>query len=167
MVSERSPPASADYTNRRSIDLYFNQPVAAEALRAHAQLAQDSAQKSQPAALELTVEQPTRSDPRRLRVVSKTPFALASQVTLRVSAGLPAPRARARWPRTLEQHYRIYGPLHIVQPAPCRGDGCVSKLVFSNPVKTRDAFSKLRFEPPLRAPLVRTDDYETRSCTSA
>ena len=160
VVPERSP-LSADYTNRRWIDVYFNQPVAVAALGAHAQLAQVSAKKPHGAALEFTVEQPDPHDPRRLRVVSKTPFALASQVTLRVAAGLLGSEGPRPLASDVEQHYRIYGPLQIVQPAPCRGAGCVSKLVFSNPVKTREAFSKLRFEPPLRAPLVRTDDYET------
>ncbi|MEY4509267.1 MAG: hypothetical protein RLZZ450_1389 [Pseudomonadota bacterium] len=160
VVSERSSHGS-DYTNRRWVDVYFNQSVAPDALREHVVLEQTTNKKQERTTLAFTVVQPEQTNPRWLRVVSKTPFALSSLVTLRVTAGLRGTEGPRPLAKDAELHHKIYGPLHIVQAPPCAGEMCVAKLVFSNPVRTRAVYAKLRFDPPLPTPLSRSDDYET------
>lgn len=161
VVSQRSARVT-DYTNRRWIDVFFNQPVALDALREHVVLEQHTSKEQAPTKLAFTVELPDPTTPRRVRVLSKTAFALSSRVTLRVTAGLRGSEGPRPLGKDVELQYKIYGPLRVVQAPPCAGESCVAKLVFSNPVRTRAVYGKLRFDPPLPVPLSRSDDYETQ-----
>lgn len=157
---EHEPGRSERYLQRRWIDLFFNQRVSAEQLAQFATLSMTRGHKPQ-VALSFSVERPDEKDPRRLRILSKTPFALSSQVSVTVRAGMPSEEG----PRGLQadqvQTVRLYGPLRLVQSASCSGNDCVPRIVFSNPVHTREAYAALRFEPPLAVPLARDYDYES------
>jgi alpha-2-macroglobulin len=158
-VVEHDAPGARALLERRYFDLYFNQAVAPERVREFGALRQHGSRGARE--LAFTVERPDAKDLRRVRVVPKTPFALGSQIELRLRAGLPGQEGPRTLPADYQTSFRIYGPLRLLPSAPCGGDDCTPRITFSNPVRTGAVYARLRFEPPLATPLAREDDYES------
>jgi uncharacterized protein YfaS (alpha-2-macroglobulin family) len=148
-------------TKQRPIELFFNQRVSAEELRAHAKLSYVSAKKRTPTPLELTVDRPDPTDPGRLRITPKKAYPLAAEVTLQVRAGLRSEEGPRALVQDFVSSFQVYGPLRLLTTPACSGEDCYPRLVFSNPVANGAARARLRFEPALPRPLESQGDWST------
>jgi uncharacterized protein YfaS (alpha-2-macroglobulin family) len=103
---------------------------------------------------------PDAEDRKHVRVVPQVAYPIGAKVELTVRGGLvgvegPRPLARDEVVRL-----EVYSALRVLPNPPCDDEQCVPMLRFSNPVRTKDAYARLVFEPPI-APLARNDDYVT------
>lgn len=171
----RTEPAEGSNSLRPTsqLDLFFDQPVALDAVEKHVHLAVTSgrgpAQRVAFKASLLTVDggsgtpSPTSSSPSppvgphaKIRVRPTSPLPVDAALTLEIDDALPGiegPRPAA----ARANHYRTYGPL-TVKRVDCyrdtpnkrcaREDGV--RLEFANRIKLRDLARSVSFEPPVR-----------------
>ncbi|HEY6880407.1 MAG TPA: MG2 domain-containing protein, partial [Polyangiales bacterium] len=138
-------------------ELWFNAPVEVGAVEAAISLEVVSGERHR---VEFTVEADPE-DARHLRVTPKKAYPLAARVELTLRAGLRGTAGPRPLARDEVLSLAVYGPLRVLPSPACEGEQCVPMLSFSNPVRTKDAFAKLVFEPPLAAPYVHEEDYVT------
>jgi hypothetical protein len=135
-----------------TIELYFNQPIAAEALSKAARLAATGAKGERPLRFEVRHPDPARR--KKLEIRPLAPLPLDSQIRLTIAPelrGLIGPLSAGK-AQSIE--FRTYGPLAVSVECPrltddprCEPEYSPS-LSFRNPVKLGDLRGKVQIEPP-------------------
>jgi uncharacterized protein YfaS (alpha-2-macroglobulin family) len=151
------------------VDLWFNQPVAPEAVARHARFEarlQDGTRVRRDARARVgtlrgrgepdpAVAPPADDggpDPRHLVLTPADPLPLDAEITLLLSADLQGVEGNLPMGEEWSLAYRTYGPLEV-EEVNCTETVCDPYpglvLRFSNPVKPRDVRERVRFDPPL------------------
>ena len=143
----------------RVLDLYFNQRIDPLRVKEALTLVASVEGATQPVPFE--VARPEENDPRRVRVTPAHPFPLGAEVQWKLRAGMASEEGPRALPQDHEGSFKVFGPLRLLATPACGGEDCVPRVVFSNPVSTRAALARLRFEPPLPTPIVDDSDYRT------
>jgi uncharacterized protein YfaS (alpha-2-macroglobulin family) len=134
-------------------ELSFNAPVDA------AVVAQSLTLQADGKPVEHRVE-PHKDDRKRVRVLPKTAYPVGAKVELTVRGGLTGSEGPRPLPKDELLRLQVYSPLRVLPNPPCQDEQCVPMLRFSNPVKTRDAYARLVFDPPVPT-YHRNEDYVT------
>ncbi len=141
----------------RAIDLYFNQRVSPEQVKAHAALSMRS-QEGVVQALAFEVSAPVAGDAKRVRVTPLKELPRGAHVTLRLDANLRGGEGPKPMGQPYQLSFEVFGSLHLVSNDACSDSGgrCAPNggtLHFSNPVQVAAVRKALRFEPALKQPL--------------
>ncbi|MET0283789.1 MAG: alpha-2-macroglobulin family protein [Polyangiales bacterium] len=123
-------------------ELWFNAPVDG------ATVAQSLTLQASGKPVEFAVE-PDKDDRKRVRVLPKTAYPIGARIELTVRGGLAGVEGPRPLPKDEVVALQVYSPLRVLPNPPCSDEDCVPMLRFSNPVKTKDAFARLVFDPPV------------------
>jgi len=149
----------------REIDLWFNQRVTPEAVRAAARFRVDVAQGTAPE-IPVVADRPDPRDEKRVRVKPARALPLDARITLELAADLRGAEGPMPMGQPWSTHFRTYGRFALetedVCPYDRRDDGCNPDgwhaLRFTNPVRLRDARRAITFSPAIPMPDLGEDD---------